>query len=258
MQRARDWFVKAETRRQQQRGSGILTVPLRKTAPLVDGQLNDWPATTDWAFIDRRGTKANFNSDSRPYEVSAAVALTDTHLFAVWRTAEKNLLTNSGETPNALFKHGGCLDLMLATDPTAPPNRTAPAPGDQRLLITRVKDQTRALLYRAKVPGTKEPVAFSSPWRSIPIDAVEDVSQLVTFATDNAGNYEISIPLTALRWQPRPGETYRADLGVLRGTNGQTTQRVYWTNKATAITADVPSEAELTPKLWGQWKVVGE
>ena len=258
LQRSRDWFAKAEAKRQQQRGSGILTVLFRKTAPQVDGQLNDWPATTDWAFIDRRGTKANFNSDSRPYEVSAAVALTDTHLFAAWRTSEKNLLTNSGETPNALFKHGGGLDLMLANDPTAAPDRTAPAPGDQRLLITRVKDQTRALLYRAKVPGTKEPVAFSSPWRSIHIDVVEDVSQHVALATDNAGNYEISIPLTALHWQPKPGATYRADLGVLRGSNGQTTQRVYWNNKATAITADVPSEAELSPRLWGKWKVIAE
>ena len=26
---------------------------------------------------------------------------------------------------------------------------------------------------------------------------------------------------------------------------------VYWSNKATGITADVPSEAELTPGLWG-------
>ncbi|MEK6259169.1 MAG: hypothetical protein AABP62_11185 [Planctomycetota bacterium] len=184
--------------------------------------------------------------------------MTNTHLFAVWRTAEKNLLTNSGETPNALFKHGGCLDLMLATDADAPPGRTTSVAGDQRLLITRVKDQTRALLYRVKVPGTKEPVAFSSPWRSIPIDVVEDVSQHVTFATDNAGNFEIGIPLAALHWQPKPGKIYRADLGVLRGANGQTTQRIYWNNKATAITADIPSEAELTPALWGKWKVVTE
>ena len=58
--------------------------------------------------------------------------------------------------------------------------------------------------------------------------------------------------------QPKPGETYRADLGVLRGSNHQTTQRVYWSNKATAITSDVPSEAELTPGLWGKWKIVPE
>ena len=258
LQRAREWFARVEARRQQQRGSGILRVPLRKTAPQVDGKLDDWPATTDWAFIDRRGTKANFDSKSRPYEVIAAVALTDTHLHVAWRTTEKDLLNNSGETPSALFKHGGCLDLMLATDPAAAPRRTSPVAGDQRLLITQVKGRTRAMLYRAKVPGTKDPVAFSSPWRTIHMDVVEDVSKHVTFATDKAGTFEIGIPLAVLRWQPKPGETYRADLGVLRGANGQTTQRIYWSNKATAITADVPSEAELTPKLWGKWRIVGD
>jgi hypothetical protein len=121
-----------------------------------------------------------------------------------------------------------------------------------------VKGETQALLYRAKVPATKELVPFSSPWRSVSLDVVEDVSKQVRLASDNAGNYEISIPLSALHWQPKPRETYRADLGVLRGANGQTTQRVYWSNKATAITADVPSEAELTPRLWGKWKVTAE
>ena len=45
---------------------------------------------------------------------------------------------------------------------------------------------------------------------------------------------------------------------MLRGSNFQTTQRVYWSNKATAITADVPGEAELTPKLWGKWRIIAE
>jgi hypothetical protein len=108
------------------------------------------------------------------------------------------------------------------------------------------------------VPGTKQPVPFSSPWRTVNIDVVDDVSSSVSLATDNAGGYELSVPLSALAWQPKPGETFKADIGVLRGANGQTTQRVYWANKATAITADVPSEAELTPKLWGKWKIVGE
>ena len=75
-------------------------------------------------------------------------------------------------------------------------------------------------------------------------------------ATDKEGNYELSVPLAALGWKPKIGQTYGADLGVLRGSGGQTTQRVYWSNKATAITADVPSEAELTPRLWGKWKIV--
>jgi len=258
LERARQWFARTEARRQQQRGSGILRVTQRWDAPQVDGMLNDWPATTDWAFIDRRGTAANFDSKSRPYEVSAAVALTLTHLHAAWRTTEKDLLNNSGETQNALFKHGGCLDLMLATDPTAAPDRTSPVAGDQRLLITQVKGRTRAMLYRARVPGTKDPVAFSSPWRTIHLDVVEDVSKHVALATNKAGHFEISIPLAVLGWHPTVGKTYRGDLGVLRGANGQTTQRVYWSNKATAITADVPSEAELTPRLWGRWRIVAD
>ena len=217
---------------------------MRQQPPVVDGTLDDWPATTDWASIDRRGIKANFNSNSRPYEVSAAVTLSGDKLYAAWRTTEKDLLSNSGETPNALFKTGGCLDLMLQADT------------DQRLLITLVKGKPRALLYRSKVPGTTQPVAFGSPWRSIHIDVVADVTDRLTFAADNTGIFEISLPLETLHWQPKPGDTARADLGVLRGSNGQTTQRIYWSNKATAITADVPSEAELTPQLWGKWKII--
>ena len=49
-------------------------------------------------------------------------------------------------------------------------------------------------------------------------------------------------------------EAIKADIGILRGNGFQTLQRVYWNNKATAITADVPSEAELTPALWGKWQ----
>ena len=243
LEKTRDWFARAEIARQKSRGTGILSVPLRKQAPTVDGNFDDWPASTEWATVDRRGTKANFNSDSRPYEVSAAICVSSGKLYAAWRTTEKDLLKNSGETPNALFKTGGCLDIMLQADT------------DQRLLITLVKDQPRALLYRAKVPGTAQPVSFSSPWRTIMIDVVEDVTDRIAFATDKTGNYEISAPLQTLHWHPKPGDTVCADLGILRGSNGQTVQRVYWSNKATAITADVPSEAELTPKLWGQWKL---
>jgi hypothetical protein len=241
--KSREWFERAETARQKARGTGILRVPQRTSTPTVDGKHDDWPATTDWATIDRRGTKANFNSNSRPYEVSAAVSLTATHLSAAWRTTEKDLLTNSGVTPNALFKTGGCLDLMLQTDT------------DQRLLITLVKGKPRATLYRAADPGTTQPITFSSPWRSITIDTVTDITEQLTFAADSVGNFEISLPLATLHWQPKTGDIVKADLGVLRGANNQTTQRIYWSNKATAITADVPSEAELTPKLWGKWRI---
>ena len=82
---------------------------------------------------------------------------------------------------------------MLGTDPKADPRRTTPVVGDMRLLITQVKGETKAVLYRPVVPGTKEPVPFSSPWRTVTLDRVDDVSNQVALAGDE-GNFEISIP----------------------------------------------------------------
>lgn len=45
----------------------------------------------------------------------------------------------------------------------------------------------------------------------------------------------------------------RGDVGILRGNGFQTLQRIYWQNKAASTVADVPTEATLTPHLWGIW-----
>ncbi|MHA3772192.1 hypothetical protein ACXR0O_11715 [Verrucomicrobiota bacterium sgz303538] len=260
--KAQAWRVQAEAGRQQARGTGTLTVSLRNTAPAVDGKVDDW-ANADWAVIDRRGVAANFNSDSKPYDVTGAVAIAGDRLYAAWRTQDAELLKNSGETPQAPFKTGGCLDLMLGTDSSADPKRSKPVAGDLRLLITKVNGKTLAVVYRGVVPGTKDPVPFSSPWRTMTIDRVEDVSASVQLASavekDEKGKvksaiYEISIPLASLGLKPSDEQTIKGDIGILRGQNFRTLQRVYWNNKATAITADVPSEAELTPGLWGKWQ----
>jgi len=86
------------------------------------------------------------------------------------------------------------------------------------------------------------------------MDGVEDVSAQVQCAADRAGNFEVSIPLAVLGLKPSSGLRLKGDIGILRGNGFQTVQRVYWSNKATAITSDVPSEAELTPQLWGRWE----
>jgi len=167
--------------------------------------------------------------------------------------------------PTAPFKTGGALDLMLGVNAFADSKRKVPVEGDLRLLVTQVKGKTLALLYRAVVPGTKAPVPFSSPWRTITLDRVEDVSAQVVLQTTVSKNakgkvdtafYEFSIPLATLGLKPQAGQTVRGDLGILRGDGIRTMQRVYWSNKATAITEDVPSEAELTPKLWGTFHFI--
>ena len=252
--KAREVQVRNESARQKALGSGTIAVAIQREPLTVDGKLDDWPGS-EWAPVDLRGTAANFNSDSKPYQVQAAARVAGERLHLAYRTTEPDLLRNSGADPVGLFKTGGCLDLMLAAK-GGDPARAVPVEGDLRLLVTRVKDRTLAMLYRPVVPGTATPVPFSSPWRTIIIDRVDDVSAQVELGAAD-GNYELSIPLAALGWQPVAGTTIQADLGILRGDGISTFQRVYWSNKGTAIVSDVPSEAQLTPALWGRWRLTG-
>lgn len=261
LRRAHESQLAAEAQRKAEQGGGVLHVASLATPPVIDGRVDDWPNT--WVEIDRSGVGANFNSDSKPYDLRGAVAVANGSLFAAWQTDAPNLLLNSGEMPVAPFKTGGTLELMIGTDPASQPDRRTPVGGDIRLLVTQVKDpatklgtgKTLVLLYRPVAPGSETPkVPFSSPWRTIEFDRVDDISKDVQFAADGKGNYEIAVPLTVLGLNPKPGMRIRGDIGILRGDGHQTVARTYWSNKATSIVSDVPSEAELTPWAWGTWE----
>ena len=254
LEKARQWRVARERQRRIREGVGLLRAPvLPAGAMAVDGAFDDWNGVVP-VDIEHRGASAWFDTNTKPFDLKGSVAVCGDRLHVRWDVGDKDLLRNTGENPVALFKTGGCLDLMLGTNPGADPKRTGPAPGDLRLLVTRVDGATRALVYRQKVarPDPSRRVPFSSPSRTIPFDRVDDVSSLVELAGDDRGRFEASIPLRALGLAPpKPGLRLRADIGVLRGADGQTVARHYWSNKSTAITSDVPSEAELVPGLWG-------
>lgn len=241
-----------EAIRQQATGPKNLEVIISAQKPVVDGKLTDW-SKASWADIDKRGVKGYFNSQAVPYDVTGAITISGDRLYAAFRMGTGRLADNSGEMPLAPFKTGGALDIMIGTSNTkADPNRKAPVAGDCRLLVTVINGKPQALIYRAVVPGTRpdDKVPFSSPSRTITFDKVDNISSQLQFATSE-GNYELSVPLSALGLQPTDGAKIKGDMGVLRGTKGETTSRFYWSNKATGITADVPSEAILSPDLWG-------
>lgn len=246
------YLVSTEAKRQSAQNSSTLTVPILAKPPVVDGRLSDWKGAA-WINIDNRGVKAYFNSNSRPYNTMAAVAVTADKLYIAYQNVTAKL-QNSGEMPTAFFKTGDALDVMIGSNDKARPDRTLPVAGDMRLIVTTVKNKPVAMLYQAVLPGTKDAdrVPFSSPSRTISFDKVEDVTAQIAFAGIN-GNYEIAVPLKMLGLAPTPGITIKADIGVLRGYNGYTVSRIYWSNKAAGNTADVPSEAALTPNLWGNW-----
>ena len=88
---------------------------------------------------------------------------------------------------------------------------------------------------------------------------MDDVSNLVTMARTSVpgktGFYEFSIPLSALGLNSQTGQLLRADLGVLLGKGSKTSERLFWSNKASDLVTDVPGEAMLTPTLWGEWEI---
>lgn len=261
---ATEYFVQRDLARAQREGTGTLSVAIRKTAPVVDGALEDW-ADAQWVTIDSRTNQVG-DWGHEEVKTRAALAISGDRLYAAFRTGDNNLLKNTGEALPMLFKTGGALDLMLGCESAADAKRTKPAAGDIRLVVTQVKGKTMAALYRAVVPGEKgAPVPFSSPWRTVTFDRVDDVSSSVELAAGGEkdpkkkgerGLYEFSIPLSVLGLKPDAGKGIKGDVGVLRGNGFQTMQRVYWQNKSTGLISDVPGEAMLMPQLWGKVQFV--
>ena len=241
---------RAEAVRRAREGIETLRVSITAAAPTVDGSLSDWDGA-DWAPIEERGAHAYFNSDSKPFDIRAALRVSGDFLYAAWRTGDRRFADNRGDNPAALFKTGGGLDLMLSTKPRPSP-RGADA-GDLRILAAMVGGKPRVMLYEAVVPGTRaeDRVPFSSPHRTIWFDRVRDITDRCEFAGNAGGNFELRVPLSLLGLSPKKGTRLRGDLGVLRGESGETIARRYWSNKATGIVSDVPSEAQLLPANWG-------
>ena len=241
---------RAEAARRARDGIETLRVPASGPAPAMDGALADWDGA-DWAPIEERGAYAYFNSDSKPFDIRAALRVSGDSLYAAWSTGDRRFADNAGDNPAALFKTGGGLDLMLSTKPRPAP-RAAEA-GDLRILAAMVGGKPRVMLYEAVVPGTRaeDRVPFSSPHRTVWFDRVRDISGLCELAASPAGDFELRVPLSLLGLFPKKGMRLRGDLGVLRGESGETVARSYWSNKATGIVSDVPSEAQLLPANWG-------
>jgi hypothetical protein len=225
----------------------------------TSADLATWP-NPDFAVIE----KFEFQKKDRSTKAALAVCGDRLHVFYVTKHTE-NPFANAGDNPTMLFKTGAALDLMLSVDPQADPKRRAAAVGDLRLLVTQVGKKPLAMLYRQRLATPGKTVLFAAPWRSVEFDDVQDVSAQVELADRYYKNpgfdqklFEFSIPLSALGLEPEAGTSVKADFGLLRGTPGQTSQRLYWHTQATGLLADVPGEALLEPGQWGTLTWTGE
>ena len=239
-----------------------------KETPVIDGKLSEWK-TPD----AQMGTDADLH-----------IGYDDQTLYVAYAVRGLGPLKNSGREFDRLFKTGASVDLQFGIDPDADETRQAPVVGDKRLLMTLAKlssasgaasglstattkaDQPQpiAVLFDALVPGTPEDKRWRvvSPVAEVFFDRVARIEgvKLAAENHDNGYNLEASIPLKELGLTPSPGLRLKFDWGVLStDLDGNVVlRRRYWSNQATGIVADAPSEARLTPHLWGHIRFHGD
>ena len=204
--------------------------------PVSMASPDHWPAK-DWAVIDKNSS-FQMGTDGKS-------------LIVAYRTNQPDLLRNSATEFPFAFTQGGGLDLMVRAQGSSDARQVVP--GDARLFVTRRNGKLLAVLYRQKTDKPGNRVSFASPIGEVVFDDVEDVSDRVVL-TANGGFYQIAVPLSLFGLDPSSGKQYRGDVGLVLGDGTRAEARVYWHNKADAMTADVPSEARLNPSQWGLFR----
>ena len=249
IERARQYDLNREQKAVYARAAVVDAYRLRK-APALDGRLTGWgPADAVITGLEddyRSQTGAEFR-----------IGYDDANLYLAWRVRGLGPLKNTGEQWDRLFKTGASVDLQIAAKPEATADRQAPEAGDMRLLLTFVGDKPAAVLYRSVLPGADpaKAVRIVSPTGETRFDQIKklDDVKLVRVGDDKQYVIEAAVPLRDLEIKPEPGLRLKLDWGVLvTGPDGnEVMRRIYWSNKATSIVADAPSEARLQPHLWG-------
>ena len=191
----------------------------------------------------------------------ARVAYDSDNLYVRFDVQAQHGLVNNMPDPQIMFRGGNCLDIQLATDPEADPEREEPAPGDVRLLVTRRDGEPFAMLYRPQVAGYDgEPTVFDSPTGEEPFDVIEKIDVGLEYKKSRSGfTATVSVPLDRIGLELKPGRKIKMDLGYVfgnaRGT--RTAVRAYVNNDSfTAnVTDDIPHESRLEPNEWGEGNV---
>lgn len=191
-------------------------------------------------------------------DFAARTAWDSDNLYVRYDVQSPNPLVNSVSDPQSIFVGGNCLDVQLATNTDAPADRKEPAPGDVRLIITRQKGKTMAVMFEPEVQGFDgEPILLESPVDRETFDRIRVVEGIGLDYQEKAEGFTATatIPLDVLGWNPVSGQGVKMDVGYIFGdkTGRNALKRAYWSNNSfeANVVNDLPDESRLNPEFWG-------
>ena len=245
--------------------SKSMQVKLVRRPLTIDGSLTAWPKDL-FVKIHERIEGGLHVGDHAVDRVIGALAYSPEFLYVAVRVTDESPLKNVARDPLRVFQGGDAVDITLGLDPGADPKRIAPLNGDLRLVLTML-DGTKplAVLYRPVAAGAapERRALFESPVGRTEMEEVRPVPEAKVAARretwdelkSSSWTLTAAIPWKALGVKPpAPGSRLRGDIGVLRSDpNGVVTaERLYWSGKSQTVISDLPSEARLTPAVWGE------
>lgn len=197
---------------------------------------------------------------NRAFSVQAAYDAR--YLYFRYEVTAPHGLVNQQSDPETIFRGGNLLDIQLATDPKANPEREQPAPGDLRILATTQNGKPMAVLYRPRIEGFDgRRIILESPTGTEPFDAITvmDDVDLSVEATADGFIAILAVPKDAIGLELESGANVRMDLGYIFGNEGgtRTAIRAYLHNDSFSanVIDDIPNESRLEPAEWGNARV---
>ncbi len=183
----------------------------------------------------------------------AKVARDAKNLLLDYEVVSATPLLNTVADPKLIFKGGNCLDIQLENNLGEP----------VRVLVTQYQEKPFATVYFPKVKDFKgEPIVLISPTGKESFDEIKFLENvaLTVEKTDKGFQAKVALPLDALRLELKPGQKLKMDLGYIFGNAkgvGKAVRRAYLGNNSFSanVIDDIPNEARLEPKEWGEASV---
>ena len=216
-------------------------------APPTDGSGEGWRDVPS-VEISRKGF---------PEQARASLGYDDQFLYVRFDVNDASPWRNGGKDFAKLFKTGDAVDLQLSTA-AGPARSDAPGPEHVRLLFAPLDGKSVCVLMRPvdKSAGADKGYDYHSPVGDRHFDRVEILDGAKVAVKVEAGRYrvEAAVPLRGIGLAPAVGAVVRGDLGFNSSDAAGTADvaRTYWSNQATNLTNDLPSEAWLYPSTWGE------